>query len=173
MAGNTLAALTAYDALGLPLDRAQEGVSRVAISPWRGETTELPGGGFVVNDAYNANPTSMRAALIDLCRARGRAAPGRHPGRDGGARRRLRPPTTARSAALLAELGVDVLVAVGTAARDYLEPGVDEMRWLPAAEGFDDLLQPGDAILVKASRAVGLEGVPSAIAKVAERWSES
>ena len=172
MAGNTLAALTAYHALGLPLDRAQEGVSRIAISPWRGETTELPGGGFVVNDAYNANPTSMRAALIDLSeRADGRrrvailggmaelgAASGSYHREIG---------------ALLAELGVDVLVAVGEAARDYLEPGVDEMRWLPAAEGFDDLLQPGDAILVKASRAIGLEGVPSAITKVAERWSES
>ncbi len=172
MAGNTLAALTAYHALGLPLDRVQEGVSRIALSPWRGETTWLPGGGFVVNDAYNANPTSMRAALVDLSE---RAA-GRRRVAILGEMAELGDASAAyhrEIGALLADLGVDVLVAVGTAARDYLEPGVDEMRWLPAAEGFDDLLQPGDAILVKASRAVGLEGVPSAIAKVAERWSES
>ena len=172
MAGNTLAALTAYHALGLPLERAQKGVSRVAISPWRGETTELPGGGFVVNDAYNANPTSMRAALIDLSER----AYGRRRVAILGEMAELGEASAAyhrEIGALLAELGVDVLVAVGTAARDYLEPGVDEMRWLPAAEGFDDLLQPGDAILVKASRAVGLEGVPSAITKVAETWSES
>ncbi len=172
MAANTLAALTAYHALGLPLDRVPEGVKRIRLSPWRGETSELPGGGFVVNDAYNANPTSMRAALADLAeRAAGRrrvtilgemAELG-----DASARYHR------EIGALLAELGVDVLVAVGEGARPYLEPGVAEMRWLPGPDGFDDLLRPGDAILVKASRAVGLEGVPSRIAKLAEQWSES
>ena len=66
MAENALAALTAYEALGLPLERAQEGAEHIALSRWRGEETALPGGGIVVNDAYNANPTSMRAALLDL-----------------------------------------------------------------------------------------------------------
>ena len=172
MVANTLAALTAYDALGLPLDRVPAGVQRIRLSPWRGETTELPGGGFVVNDAYNANPTSMRAALVDLAdRAGGRrrvAILGEMAelGEASGAYHR-------EIGALLADLGVDVLIAVGDAARPYLEPGVTEMRWLPDAEGFADLLRPGDAILVKASRAVGLEGVPAAIAKLAEQWSES
>ena len=50
----------------------QEGASQIRLSRWRGEEIALPGGGFVVNDAYNANPTSMRAALLDLAeRARG------------------------------------------------------------------------------------------------------
>ena len=66
LAVNTLAALHAYDALGLPLDRSQEGVPDIRLSPWRGEEIALPGGGFVVNDAYNANPDSMRAALEHL-----------------------------------------------------------------------------------------------------------
>ena len=45
----------------------------MTLSRWRGEVRELPGGGLVVNDAYNANPTSMRAALLDLAeRADGR-----------------------------------------------------------------------------------------------------
>lgn len=172
MAGNALAALTAYDALGLPLGRLCEGASRVALSPWRGETTVLPGGGFVVNDAYNANPTSMRAALADL----GERAAGRRRVAILGEMAELGDASASyhrEIGALLAELGVEVLIAVGEPTRDYLDPGVGEMRWLPTAEGFDDLLRPGDAILVKASRAVGLEGVPSAIAKVAERWSES
>ena len=83
LAENVLAALTAYDALGLPLERAGEGAARIALSRWRGEVRELAGGGLVVNDAYNANPTSMRASLHDLVeRADGQAARG-DPGRDG------------------------------------------------------------------------------------------
>ena len=65
-AQNALTALTAYEALGLPLDRLAESAAAVTLSPWRGEELELPGGGFVVNDAYNANPTSMEAALRHL-----------------------------------------------------------------------------------------------------------
>jgi len=66
LATNVLAALVAYDALGLPLERAQEGAAAIRLSRWRGEVTPLPDDGFVVNDAYNANPLSMRAALRDL-----------------------------------------------------------------------------------------------------------
>ena len=85
---NTLAALNAYAALGLPLDRAHEGAAAIRLSPWRGEELELPGGGFVINDAYNANPDSMRAALEHL------ADRGRRPG--GGSRYWARWPSWAR-----------------------------------------------------------------------------
>ena len=126
-AENMLAALVAYDALGLPLERAQEGAAAIRLSRWRGEEIELPGGGFVVNDAYNANPTSMRAALLDLASARGRAAPRRRARRDGRARRARRTATTATIGDLVAET-VDVLVAVGEHARLYMTPGVAEMH---------------------------------------------
>jgi UDP-N-acetylmuramoyl-tripeptide--D-alanyl-D-alanine ligase len=172
LAENALAALTVYDALGLPLERAREGAARVVLSRWRGEELSLPGGGFVVNDAYNANPASMRAALLDLQeRAAGRrrvailgemaelGAESEHYHRQIGA--------------LLNELGVDMLVAIGGPARAYMTPGVPEMRWLERPDGLEDLLRPGDAVLVKASRAVGLEGVPAEIAKIAQAWSES
>jgi UDP-N-acetylmuramoyl-tripeptide--D-alanyl-D-alanine ligase len=171
MVENALAALTAYDALGLPLERAQEGADRIVLSRWRGEEQPLPGGGFVVNDAYNANPASMRAALYDLTeRANGRrrvavlgemAELGEHADR-----------YHREVGGLLRELGVEVVVAIGEQARLYLEPGVAEMRWLERPEGFEDLLRPGDAVLVKASRAVGLEGVPARIANVASAWNE-
>jgi UDP-N-acetylmuramoyl-tripeptide--D-alanyl-D-alanine ligase len=171
LATNLLAALTAYAALGLPLERTAEGAARIELSRWRGEEIPLPGGGFVVNDAYNANPTSMRAALLDLAeRARGRrrvAVLGEMAELGDASERYHR-----EIGALVAET-VDVLVAVGARARLYMEPGVAEMRWLELGAGAEEVVQPGDAVLVKASRAVGLEGVPDRIAKLAGAWSAS
>ena len=176
MAENTLAALVAYEALGLPLDRAQAGADSIVLSRWRGEETELAGGGIVVNDAYNANPTSMRAALVDLV---ARA----------GDRRRVvilgemaelgadAPRYHDEIGSLLEELEIELVIAVGEPARSYLgDPDRPDRYWIPAAAAFDrvaDLLRPGDAILVKASRAVGLEGIPASIEKRARAWSES
>ena len=170
LALNTLAALHAYAALGLPLEKAHEGVPGIQLSPWRGEETPLPGGGFVVNDAYNANPSSLRAALEHLAeRADGRrrwailgemaelgeSAPAYH--RELGAFARV--------------LGIEV-VGVGEPARAY-EP----VAWVPTADDAVELarerLEPGDAVLVKASRAVGLEGIADEITKFARAWSLS
>jgi UDP-N-acetylmuramoyl-tripeptide--D-alanyl-D-alanine ligase len=167
---NTLAALHAYDALGLPLDGAQEGASVIVFSPWRGEERALPGGGFVINDAYNANPDSMRAALLHLAER-------------AGARRRVAilgemaelgdaADAYHRAIAELAdELDVQV-IGVGEPAAAYgaavLVP--DSEQAVAAARGF---VRPGDAVLVKASRAVGLEGIAEEIANFADAWSLS
>jgi UDP-N-acetylmuramoyl-tripeptide--D-alanyl-D-alanine ligase len=171
LAENVLAALTAYDALGLPLDRAGEGAARIQLSPWRGEVRELAGGGFVVNDAYNANPTSMRAALLDLAeRADGRrrvAIIGEMAELGDESARYHR-----EIASLLADLGIELVVAVGEPARAYLDNARDGFH-VRDAEGFDRVaaaLRPGDAILVKASRAVGLEGIPALIEKHSRAW---
>ncbi len=174
LAENALAALTVYDALGLPLDRAQEGASRIQLSSWRGAVTRLPGGGVVVNDAYNANPTSMRAALLDLVeRAHGRrrvailgemAELGVDSARYHDEIRRL-----------LTELGIEVVIGVGEPARAYLD-GAQTARWIPDAAAFPtvaDVLRPGDAIVVKASRAVSLEGIATSIENQAGAWLES
>src|ERR1700736_1413266 len=59
---NALAAATAGLALGMSLDEVATGLERARSSPWRMEVTER-GGVVVVNDAYNANPTSVAAAL--------------------------------------------------------------------------------------------------------------
>ncbi len=167
---NTLAALHAYTALGLPLDSVSEGVSSIRLSPWRGEEHVLPGGGFVVNDAYNANPDSMRAALVHLAeraRERRRVAILGEMAELG--------PTSAEYhrvlGALAAELGVEI-IGVGEAAWGY-EPAV----WAPgpaeAVEAARSYLRPGDAVLVKASRAVGLEGIADEITNFAVEWSRS
>lgn len=164
LALNTLAALHAYDALGLPLDRAHEGVAGIRLSPWRGEEISLPEGGFVVNDAYNANPDSMRAALEHLAE------------RAGGRRKLAVLGEMAELGAasetyhreigkLAAELGIEV-VGVGEPAHAYgpvaWAPTPDEALVLARAR-----IEPGDAVLVKASRAVGLEGFADEIAKFA------
>jgi UDP-N-acetylmuramoyl-tripeptide--D-alanyl-D-alanine ligase len=176
MAENTLAALVAYDALGLPLDRAQAGADAITLSRWRGEELPLQGGGIVVNDAYNANPDSMRAALFDLV---ARAGDRRRVAILGemaelGAGSRL---YHEEIGSLVTELRIELVIAVGEGARLYLGgAGLPACHWIPNVASFDNvasLLRPGDAILVKASRAVGLEGIPASIEKRARAWSES
>ena len=160
-AQNALTALHAYEALGLPLDRIDEGAGRVRLSRWRDEELPLPGGGFVVNDAWNANPVSMAAALRHLAeRGKGRrrlAVLGGMAELGDDAERYHR-----ELGGLARELDIDVL-AVGELARGY---GVGE--WSPDAAAalvrLRELVRPGDALLVKASRAVGLEGIAPALA---------
>jgi UDP-N-acetylmuramoyl-tripeptide--D-alanyl-D-alanine ligase len=160
-AQNALTAMTAYEALGLPLERLAEGAAGAALSPWRGEELDLPGGGFVVNDAYNANPTSMEAALRHLAeRGEGRRRVAVLGGMaELGAHAELH---HREIAALADELGIELLT-VGELARLYAaeawEPDADAA--LATARG---LVRPGDAVLVKASRSVGLEGIAPALA---------
>jgi UDP-N-acetylmuramoyl-tripeptide--D-alanyl-D-alanine ligase len=176
MAENTLAALVAYEALELPLERAQAGADAIVLSRWRGEEMPLPGGGIVVNDAYNANPTSMRAALVDLVARAGdrrRVAILGEMAELGAASEQYH----VEIGRLVDELGIELVIAIGEAALPYAGTHGPPARVaiLDVAD-FDsvvDHLRPGDAILVKASRSVGLEGIPASIEKRARAWSES
>ena len=166
-AANAAAALTALGALGLPKpDRVD-----VELSRWRGEEVPLPGGGLLINDAYNANPVSMRAALAHLVDR----ADGRRTVAVLGEMAELGPesPRFHREIAeVLVELGIDVLFAVGTLARNYEAGGLRATAWqdeldAPSfAREVEEELRPGDCVLVKASRAVGLEAVAEALAAV-------
>ena len=170
LAANTLAALHAYDALGLPLDRVSDGVATIELSPWRGEERPLPGGGFVVNDAYNANPDSMRAALEHLADRAG----GRRKVAVLGEMAELGNTAAAYHRAigeLAGELGVAVL-GVGEASRAY-EPVAWAADAAAAVDEARSFVRPGDAVLVKASRAVGLEGIADEITNFARAWSLS
>ncbi len=154
---NMLAGVAAARAIGV------EPGGRVApaFSAMRGEVVELPGGVTVVNDCYNANPMSMRAALSHLAQS----------------------PAQRRLAVLgqMAELGpdaadyhreigrhasdegVDVLVTVGREALPYAEGFEGEAHSVgepeEAAGLLDELAGPGDRVLIKGSRSVGLERV--------------
>jgi UDP-N-acetylmuramoyl-tripeptide--D-alanyl-D-alanine ligase len=164
LALNTLSALHAYVALGLSLGRVADGVGGIRLSPWRGEEIALPDGGFVINDAYNANPDSMYAALLHLA---DRAGDRRRVAILGemaelGSQSEL---YHGQIGHLAADLGIDV-IGVGDAARAYT-PAVWVASAADVAEAVRSFLRPGDAVLVKASRAVGLEGIADVIANFA------
>jgi UDP-N-acetylmuramoyl-tripeptide--D-alanyl-D-alanine ligase len=153
-AENTLTAAVAYWALGLPLDRIQEGAAQIEISRLRGEELPLAGGGVLINDCWNANPASMAAALRDLAERNG----GRRIAVLGGmAELGPEAPRYHREIGALTT-GLDVVVGVGQLARDY-----GPTHWVADADAagrlLRALLEPGDVVLVKGSRAVGLERV--------------
>lgn len=153
---NALAAIAAGVALGAPLTEMADRAANIGFSRFRGERLEMGDGIVLVNDCYNANPVSMRAALSHLASLEG-----------------------ARRIAVLGEMaelgsdavdyhreigesaraeGVDILIGVGGPARDYAP---DELVGTPeeAAEWLAAQLEAGDTILVKGSRSAGLETV--------------
>ena len=169
-AANALAALHAYAALGLPLERANEGAKDITLSPWRGQELPLPGGGFVINDAYNANPDSMRAAITHLAEHAGdrrRVAILGEMAELGEAGERYHEAIGELAAYLELEV-----IGVGEPARAY-RPAVWAADVKDATDAARAFLRPGDAVLVKASRAVGLEGIADEIANFARAWSQS
>jgi UDP-N-acetylmuramoyl-tripeptide--D-alanyl-D-alanine ligase len=156
---NTCATVAAARALGLPVG----GRLDVRFSSLRGEVVELPGGVTVVNDCYNANPMSMRAALDHLS-----AAPAERRIAVLGTMAELGEDSDAyhqEIGAHAARSGVDVLIPVGAAALAYLEGFEGEVHPVAtpeeAAALLEELGRPGDRVLVKGSRSVGLERVLS------------
>ncbi|MBY8886170.1 UDP-N-acetylmuramoyl-tripeptide--D-alanyl-D-alanine ligase [Streptomyces sp. PTM05] len=177
---NALAAAAVAGELGMPVEEIASALSEAgSLSRWRMEVTERPDGVTVVNDAYNANPDSMRAALRAL------VAMGRGSGAEGGRTFAVLGEMAELGEDSLAEhdaigrlavrLNVSKLVAVGGEAAAWLDMGAkNEGSWgeesvhVSDAETAIDLLRsqlrPGDVVLVKASRSVGLERVAQALA---------
>jgi UDP-N-acetylmuramoyl-tripeptide--D-alanyl-D-alanine ligase len=159
---NTLAAVAAAQAIGVrPGGRVE-----AAFSALRGERLDLPSGVAVVNDCYNANPMSMRAALDELALAEsGRRVAVLGDMLELGERERDFHREVGRHAA---ERGVDLLVTVGPLAVAMLDEFDGEGHAVADAdEGaalLAELLRPGDTVLVKGSRGVGLETVVEALA---------
>lgn len=169
---NALAAAAVGLHLGLPLDDVVAGLESATFSKWRMETFESASGVTVINDAYNANPTSMRAAIAALADApaRGRriAVLG-----DMGELGSLSELAHFELGETVAGTAIDVLVTVGEKARriaegataagmpsDVVRPCVTAAE---ATEVLDDALEAGDTVLVKASRMMGLEAIVEGI----------
>lgn len=169
---NALAATALADQLGVSMEEIKEGLQRAQLSGMRMEMVRV-GGIRIINDAYNANPMSMKAALRTLS----------HMGK------------RARTIALLGdmlELGekavyyhreigrevveqkIDFLIAVGDLSKYIyeaaVEAGLEQKRALlvdsldDAANEIKKILSSGDVLLIKASRAIGLERVLERIA---------
>jgi UDP-N-acetylmuramoyl-tripeptide--D-alanyl-D-alanine ligase len=152
MVHNALAAAAAALVCDVPVAAVAGALGAARLSRWRMDLVRLPSGAVVVNDAYNANPTSMAAALRALVRL-------------GAARRRvavlglMAELGTASDdehravGALARELGIEV-VGVGAEASTYGGVTVATIDEVPAALGA---LGEGDAVLLKGSRVAGLE----------------
>jgi UDP-N-acetylmuramoyl-tripeptide--D-alanyl-D-alanine ligase len=160
---NLLAAVGAARALGI----TPRGSVEVRFAARRGERSLLPGGVVLIDDCYNANPMSMRAAIDDLAET-----------------------ATARRVAVLGDMlelgpdapryhrevgayaaarGVELLVTVGDLAAEMIAGFAGEAYSVAdpaaAAELLRGLLRDGDTVLVKGSRGVGLERVAEALAR--------
>ena len=149
---NALAAATAAMVCGASPDDVAGALASAVLSPWRMDLQRAASGAAVLNDSYNANPTSMEAALRALA-ALPVSAHGRRVavlgvmaelGADG-------PAEHLRIARLARELDVDV---IAVDAPDY---GAPVVSGIDGAIGALGALHEGDAVLVKGSRVAGLE----------------
>ena len=158
---NALAAAAAALALDVPLASVAEALARAQPADWRMQLVRAPSGVLVMNDSYNANPASTEAALRALTAL--------------GARRRvavlgpmlelgaLSDAEHARIGQLAVELGIDEVITVGAPAYGV---GFDVGDIATALERLGTLTA-GDAVLVKASRAAGLEKLAAELAGAA------
>jgi len=169
---NALAAAAVGSVLGVPIERQAGALATASVSRWRMERFETPGGIRVLNDAYNANPESMAAALrtarwiagehrliavLGQMAELGAVAPREHE----------------RVGELAARLRVDRLITVGADAEPIavasVREGVEPQNVAMVAdteEALEDLRTHavrGDLVLLKASRVAGLERLAEAL----------
>ena len=154
MIPNALAAASVGLALGLPIESVAEGLSCIDLSPLRMEIVTCSNGVIVINDTYNANPTSMKAALdsLSLLPCKGRKVAFLGLMAELGEKTSIAHTEVKRHAE---ELGIEV-VAVETEL--YGEPSIDNLEAV-STELENMRFGENDALLFKASRVVGLEKV--------------
>lgn len=173
---NATAAATAALCVGLPLTQVADALTAATQrSRWRMELTERPDGVVVVNDAYNANPDSMLAAcdtLARMTRRRRAARPGVRSWAVLGQMFELGDVSAEEHEAVgraVGSLQIDHLIALGTDAPRMVEgaraAGCENATVAADVAAAVQLVRPapGDVVLVKASRAMGLEDVAEAL----------
>jgi UDP-N-acetylmuramoyl-tripeptide--D-alanyl-D-alanine ligase len=160
-ASNLAAAAAAYVCAGLPVAGLADGAAAIELSPLRGQEQQRRGGGVLVNDAYNANPTSMESALA----AFSEHASGARTVAVLGHMAELGPEAPrwhAEVGRACARLGIDVVIGVGELAAAYATAAEGcEWHWVrgvaEATQLLSRVLRPGDFVLLKGSRSAGIE----------------
>lgn len=164
-ANNVAAAVATAVALGLDLEPFVASMAEATGSAWRMDVR--PGQFTVINDAYNANPQSVAAALRTVAEMEGRSVAVLGPMAELGPVCELE---HTKMGALAAELGFAEVIVVGVdhgyalGAPDLVSNVTDVSH---ALDTLADTLQPGDTVLVKASRSAGLERLALELIKVA------
>lgn len=167
-ASNAAAALSAAIAVGVPLTEAVPALEQLEqLSRWRMQPETRRDGLLIINDAYNANPASMEAAIATLGELGERT--GRRTVAVVGAMLELgaeEAPAHQKVGTVLTHYGISTVVAVGHAAKPITDTRPDAV-WFPtaaaAAQWVRTYIDPTDIVLVKASRSVGLESVAQAL----------
>ena len=166
MVSNALAAAAVGRELDVPLDACATALTRATITRWRMEVIETPTGVRILNDAYNANPESMAAAMKT---ARWMAGDARLIAVLGQMAELgdIAAVEHERIGELAARLRVDRLITIGPDAKEIAVAGVREGIEPDQVADYDDLdaalddvvatAGPGDVVLVKGSRVAGLE----------------
>lgn len=168
LASNVLAAAAVGFAEGIAFDEVCDALERLEV-PLRTRLVELGHGVTLIDDTYNANPASMRAALALL-----RELPGRHIALLGDMRELGHLSDSAHDEIGREAAGVvDVLLTIGALGaalgRSARRAGLDDVRHLDttadAIEALEATVGAGDAVLVKGSRALGLD-------RLVQQWVE-
>jgi UDP-N-acetylmuramoyl-tripeptide--D-alanyl-D-alanine ligase len=161
---NASAAAAAGLAAGVPLDAAAAALAASSLSNWRLELRELPGGATLIDDSYNANPDSTRAALDALAAIEGKRriavlGPMLELGEESEAEH--------RAVGEYAACRADVVVVVGEAARSIAVGAGEGAVTLAGNDAAVDWLRAsvsaGDVVLVKGSRGAHLDEVAAAL----------
>ncbi|WP_114907862.1 UDP-N-acetylmuramoyl-tripeptide--D-alanyl-D-alanine ligase [Ornithinimicrobium murale] len=163
--GNALAVATVAAEWGMPVEQIADALGAAgAVSRWRMEVHERADGVTIVNDAYNANPDSMRAALRSLAVMRSGEGAAvavvgemRELGEDSVAEHRA-------IGELAAGLGIETVVAVGDGAvpvaDGFREAGGRQAHVCADTDAarplLEEILAAGDVVLLKSSRDSGL-----------------
>ncbi|MGQ0824064.1 MAG: UDP-N-acetylmuramoyl-tripeptide--D-alanyl-D-alanine ligase [Actinomycetota bacterium] len=160
-----LAAVVAHEGFARDWDEIASSIANAPGARWRMEIRERADGVVVLNDSYNASPASMSAALHTLANV---DVPGRRIAVLGDMRELGTHTDSAHSEVgrQAGDLAIDVVVGVGAGGAriaDAAAGRVDVARVVEDAEGavreLIEIVRPGDAVLVKASRALGLQVV--------------
>jgi UDP-N-acetylmuramoyl-tripeptide--D-alanyl-D-alanine ligase len=161
---NALAACAAACALGLPAKAMQAGLERFAGVPGRLQRRRAASGAVVIDDSYNANPESMKAAIQVLA-----ATPGRRifVMGDMGELGAEAPRMHAEVGSFARAAGIDALFALGQASRNAVEAFGAGARYFADAAGLQEAArhesQSGATVLVKGSRFMQMERIADAL----------